>query len=62
MNEFTSQRSKRPSMRPVLIAVLISFILGGSIVGYGVYRWTRSQEEPVEAVVADPQEEEDDGA
>jgi hypothetical protein len=57
MNEFTSQRSKRPSMRPVLIAVLISFILGGSLVGYGVYRWTRSQEEPVETVVADPQVE-----
>ena len=57
MNEFTSQRSKRPSMRPVLIAVLISFILGGSLVGYGVYRWTRSQEAPVETVVADPQVE-----
>jgi hypothetical protein len=55
MNEFTSQRSKRPPMRPVLIAVLVSFILGGSLVGYGVYRWTLAQEQPVQPVAADSQ-------
>ncbi|MBU2340627.1 MAG: hypothetical protein KKE77_05230 [Alphaproteobacteria bacterium] len=55
MNEFTSQRSKRPSMRPVLIAVLVSFILGGSLAGYGVYRWAQSQEAPARIVAIEPQ-------
>lgn len=55
MNEFTSQRSKRPSMRPALIAVLASFILGGSLAGYGVYRWAQPQEEPARGAARAPQ-------
>lgn len=55
MNEFTSQRSKRESMRPVLIAVLASFILGSSLAGYGVYRWTQSQQDPLPTVITAPQ-------
>ncbi|OBX20795.1 hypothetical protein A9995_03685 [Erythrobacter sp. QSSC1-22B] len=57
MNEFTSQRGKRPSMRPVLLAVLASFILGGSLAGYGVYRWALDQDEPAAVAAAAPQAE-----
>lgn len=55
MNEFTTQRTKPVSMRPVLIAVLVSFILGGSLAGYGVYRWAQSQEAPTRIVAVEPQ-------
>ncbi len=55
MNEFTSQRGKRHSIRPVLLAVLASFILGGSLAGYGVYRWAQSQQEPERVVTPAPQ-------
>ena len=57
MNEFNTQRSKRASVRPVLIAVLASFILGGSLAGYGVYRWAEAQEAPTRIVALEPQAE-----
>ena len=38
MNEFTSSRRKGPSTRPVLMAVLASFLLGGTLAGYAVYK------------------------
>ncbi|WP_324826825.1 hypothetical protein [Qipengyuania zhejiangensis] len=40
MNEYTSTRRKGPSMRPVLVAVLASFLLGSAVAGYLVYRMT----------------------
>ena len=53
MNEFTTQRSKRDSMRPVLIAVLAAFILGGSLAGFGVYRWTQAQDQTARVLAPD---------
>lgn len=37
MNTYTSTTRKVPSARPVLIAVLASFLLGGAVAGYAVY-------------------------
>ena len=45
MNNFTSARRKVPSVRPVMVAVLASFLLGGAIAGYAVYTLT-DREEP----------------
>ncbi|MCP2018967.1 MAG: hypothetical protein OSA41_14735 [Erythrobacter sp.] len=45
MNNFTSTRRKVPSVRPVMVAVLASFLLGGAIAGYAVYTLT-DREEP----------------
>ncbi|QPC98013.1 hypothetical protein IRL76_08930 [Qipengyuania soli] len=38
MNDFSSSRRTGPSGRPVLMAVLASFVLGGTLVGYAVYK------------------------
>jgi hypothetical protein len=40
-------------MRPVLLAVLAAFILGGSLAGYGVYRWAEAREEPARVAAPD---------
>jgi len=37
MNKTPSSRRKGPSARPVLVAVLASFLLGGAVAGYAVY-------------------------
>ena len=39
MEEYSSTRRARPSARPVLIALLGAFALGGALAGYGVYRF-----------------------
>lgn len=39
MEEFHSTGSTRRSARPVLIALLGAFVLGGALAGYGVYRY-----------------------
>ncbi|MBO6767724.1 MAG: hypothetical protein JJ901_05395 [Erythrobacter sp.] len=55
MDDFMSTRRKGPSTRPVLIAVLASFLLGGAIAGYVVYSMT-DRDQPVSASPAqDPQ-------
>lgn len=44
MDENSSKRSARPSTRPVVVALLGVFALGGALAAYGVYRfedWTR---------------------
>lgn len=44
MDEYSSSRSRRASARPVVIAVLGAFALGGALSAYGVYRfgdWAR---------------------
>lgn len=38
MEDINSQRRARISSRPVLIAILGAFVLGGAVAGYGVYR------------------------
>ena len=40
MNDYTSTRRKGPSAKPVLVAVLASFLLGGAVAGYAVYSMT----------------------
>ncbi len=46
MNDYTSTRRTRPSTRPVLIAVLASFLLGGAVAGYSVYLMTERAQSP----------------
>ena len=41
MDDYMSTRRKGPSARPVLVAVLASFLLGGAIAGYAVYSTLR---------------------
>ena len=40
MNDYTSTRRKGPSAKPVLVAVLASFLLGGAVAGYAVSSMT----------------------
>ncbi|QYJ06678.1 hypothetical protein [Qipengyuania flava] len=47
MIDYTSSRSKGPSARPVLIAVLASFLLGGALAGYAVYTFAGDEEPAV---------------
>lgn len=55
MNTYTSTRRKVSSARPVMIAVLASFLLGGALAGYAVYTMT-DRADPVAATQdADPQ-------
>ena len=58
MNDYTSTRRTRPSTRPVLIAVLASFLLGGAVAGYSVYLMTDKTQTPAasEETAAQPQE------
>ena len=53
MIDYASSRSKGPSTRPVLIAVLASFLLGGALAGYAVYTFS-GDDEPV-VVAEDPE-------
>lgn len=39
MDDFNSHRGARASARPVLIGLLIAFLVGGALAGYGVYRF-----------------------
>ena len=48
MNTYSSTRRKTPSARPMLIAVLASFLLGGAVAGYAVYTLSEGGE-PVAA-------------
>ena len=48
MNTYSSTRRKTPSARPMLIAVLASFLLGGAVAGYAVYTLSEGAE-PVAA-------------
>ena len=63
MNEFTSSRRKGPSSRPVLMAVLSSFLLGGTLAGYAVYKMSGGEPavdeavEPALQVAASPSED-----
>lgn len=58
MDEYISTRRKGPSTKPVLIAVLASFLLGGAVAGYAVYSMggdrdpapAATEEEPVAQV------------
>ncbi|WP_435201992.1 hypothetical protein [Qipengyuania sp. 902] len=48
MKEFTSSSRKGPSVRPVLAAVLASFLLGGAVAGYAVYKMQDREPEVVQ--------------
>lgn len=37
MDQYSTNRRKIPTMRPVLLAIGASFLLGGAVVGYAVY-------------------------
>ncbi len=39
MDEYSSKRPARPSMRPVIVALLGAFALGGALAAYGVYQF-----------------------
>jgi hypothetical protein len=60
MIDYASSRSKGPSTRPVLIAVLASFLLGGALAGYAVYTFSGDDEpfvvaeDPEPAALASP--------
>lgn len=59
MDEFSSNRLKRTSMRPMLLAVVGSFALGAAIVGYASWRMNSSEgagpaETPQRAVSEQP--------
>ena len=44
MDDLDSTQRKRASMRPIFFALLAAFLLGGGLVGYGVYRWLDNRE------------------
>ena len=53
MKEFTSSSRKGPSVRPVLAAVLASFLLGGAVAGYAVYKMQDREPEVVQLPPSD---------
>ena len=55
MNNFTSTRRKVPSVRPVMVAVLASFLLGGAIAGYAVYTLTDRDEPATQPATVETQ-------
>ncbi|MGY8973214.1 MAG: hypothetical protein ACKVGV_06210 [Sphingomonadales bacterium] len=55
MNNFTSARRKVPSVRPVMVAVLASFLLGGAIAGYAVYTLTDRDEPATQPATVETQ-------
>ncbi|MCF8881938.1 MICOS complex subunit MIC60 [Erythrobacter sp. SN021] len=55
MDDYISTRRKGPSARPVLVAVLASFLLGGAIVGYAVYSMTDLDAPETASTAQDPQ-------
>ncbi len=54
MNDYTSTGGRARSNRPVLIAVLASFLLGAAVAGYAVYRLS-DRSEPAEASPSAPE-------
>lgn len=44
MDDTTGTRRNRASMRPIFIALVAAFLLGGGLTGYGVYRWLDERE------------------
>lgn len=52
MDQYSTKRAARPSSRPVVIALLGAFALGGVLAGYGVYRFADRSEDTA-AVRAD---------
>ena len=40
MIDYSSRTKKTSSARPLMLALAGAFVLGGGLVGYGVYRWT----------------------
>lgn len=54
MIDYASSRSKGPSTRPVLIAVLASFLLGGALAGYAVYTFSGDEQPTVVIDEAEP--------
>ena len=55
MNNFTSTRRKVPSVRPVMVAVLASFLLGGAVAGYAVYTLTERDEPATQPATVETQ-------
>lgn len=55
MNNFTSARRKVPSVRPVMVAVLASFLLGGAVAGYAVYTLTDRDEPAAQPATVETQ-------
>ena len=55
MNNFTSARRKVPSVRPVMVAVLASFLLGGAVAGYAVYTLTDRDEPATQPATVETQ-------
>ncbi|MEH6724283.1 MAG: hypothetical protein V7686_12240 [Qipengyuania sp.] len=55
MNNFTSTRRKVPSVRPVMVAVLASFLLGGAVAGYAVYTLTERDEPATQPTTVETQ-------
>ena len=55
MDDYISTRRKGPSARPVLVAVLASFLLGGAIAGYAVYSMSGRSEPEAAAPAQEPQ-------
>lgn len=55
MNNFTSTRRKVPSVRPVMVAVLASFLLGGAVAGYAVYTLTDRDEPAAQPATVETQ-------
>ncbi|MBX7482447.1 hypothetical protein [Qipengyuania qiaonensis] len=55
MIEYTSTRRKGPSARPVLMAVLASFLLGGAVAGYAVYSMADRTPAPPDEAETEPQ-------
>ncbi|UVI40660.1 hypothetical protein [Qipengyuania spongiae] len=46
MDDTTGTRRNSASMRPVFIALVAAFLLGGGLTGYGVYRWLDDRQAP----------------
>ena len=43
MEDYLTSRRTRGSARPIVMTVIASFLLGGALVGYGVYRYARPE-------------------
>ncbi|MXP28687.1 hypothetical protein GRI58_07620 [Porphyrobacter algicida] len=43
MEDYLTSRKTRGSARPIIMTVLASFLLGGALVGYGVYRYAKPE-------------------
>ena len=54
MNEYTPTSANRSSLKPVLFAVLASFLLGASLVGYLAWRGYFGMSDGKPAAVQEP--------